>query len=86
VAWGSWRGSGGGGFDGDFEAEAFELPDVVPLSFLRVDAAGEVVLAHLGVGDLFGEHPPDDDQQVVCDCDRGLFLAAAAGDPPEPGL
>src|SRR6266516_3253135 len=60
VGGGCWS---GGGFEGDFVAEGFELADVVALAVVGVDApvvevGAQVVEAGLGVG----QQVPDDDQ------------------------
>ena len=78
-------GRSGGGFEGDFVAEGFELADVCPLAAVRVDALVEEVAAEVGeAGGGVGEQVPDDDQDRTADCDDGFVLAPAAGDPPVP--
>jgi len=73
----------GGGFEGDFVAEGFELADVVALGAVGVDAGvveagAEVVVAQVGVG----QQVPDDDQDGPADRDDRLVGAASAGDTP----
>jgi hypothetical protein len=73
----------GGGFEGDFAAECFELADVVALGAFGTDtgvveAGAEVVEVGLWVG----QQVPGDDQDGPADRDDGSFLAASTGDPP----
>src|SRR5215203_6474906 len=79
-----WMGAGsGGGLEGDFVAEGFELADVVALGAVGVEAGvveagAEVTEAGLWVG----QQVPDDDQDGPADRDDRLVGAAAAGDAP----
>ncbi len=63
----------GGGFEGDFVAEGFELADVVAFLPAGIDAVvleigAEVDVANCGVG----QRMPDDDHDGPGDRDQGL--------------
>jgi hypothetical protein len=71
----------GGGFQGDFVTQCFELADVVTFLGVRTDAGvvevwAQVVKAGLGVR----EQVPDDDQDRAPEGDDRSFFAAAAGE------
>ena len=70
------RSCSGGGLDGDLEAELFELLHEVAAASFGIDAAIVVVVAHLVVGDTFGQHPPDHHEEVVADGVDGAFMTS----------
>src|SRR5256886_17464589 len=65
VQLGRWS---GGGFEGDFVAEGFELVDVGSFPAFGVDALLEEARSEVGVAGLgVGEQMPDDDQDGAAD-------------------
>jgi hypothetical protein len=80
-----WFGWSGGGLEGDFVAEGFELADVAALAALGVDAGGVEPWPQVGEPGLrVREQVPGDDQDGAADRDVGALGAAAPGDAPVP--
>jgi len=75
----------GGGSESDLVAEVVELADEVVALAVGVVSAGEVVAAEVVVVAVLGEEVPADHEDGVPDCDGGLLLSYAAGEPPELG-
>jgi hypothetical protein len=71
--------------EGDAVAEIVELADEVVASFVGVGASDEPVTSEVVVVAVVGEQVPGDHRDRVPDCDRGLALADATGEPPVLG-
>src|SRR6266542_5109884 len=75
----------GGGLEGDFVAERFELFDESAGAVLGGVAAGEPVGAELAVGDAVADDVVVGDEDVVTGRAHRLGVAAAAADLPVVG-
>ncbi len=72
-------------FEGDFDAELFELVDELLFAPFGIETSVPVVVAHLVVGGVFVEHPPGHHEQVVADSEDRPFGTAAFGQGVEAG-